>query len=240
MRAPAHFPSGAANSSCAYSRCLSFSAVSSTGAMRLSASSECSLTNASSGRAEHHDQPVCIGAEGIEVARQERDRTRTRSLSERVPEARGAQERLRRDARLLDGDRAEASVVELVHKLCRDTLMTVSVAGIAGAATDIFVVDGNFAATAGIAEMLLQSHRGKIELLPALPKAWPAGSVKGLRARDGFVVDEEWRDGKLASATIHALVGGPCMLRLGEKTVTFATKAGERHAFNGRLERSSQ
>jgi alpha-L-fucosidase 2 len=74
-------------------------------------------------------------------------------------------------------------------------------------------VDGNLAATAAIAEMLLQSQNGEIHLLPALPKAWPAGSVIGLRARGGFVVDESWENGALISATIHATVAGPCRVR---------------------------
>jgi alpha-L-fucosidase 2 len=67
--------------------------------------------------------------------------------------------------------------------------------------------------TAGVVEMLLQSHTGEIELLPALPKEWPAGSVRGLRARGGFTVDEAWQDGKLASATVRAKYAGPCRLR---------------------------
>jgi len=67
--------------------------------------------------------------------------------------------------------------------------------------------------TAGVVEMLLQSHAGEIELLPALPKEWPAGSVRGLRARGGFTVDEAWKDGKLASATVLSKYAGPCRLR---------------------------
>jgi alpha-L-fucosidase 2 len=82
-----------------------------------------------------------------------------------------------------------------------------------------FQIDGNFGGVSGIAEMLLQSHRGVIRLLPALPKAWPSGSVRGLRARGGFGVDVAWRDGALDTATIHGSPGARGIVRYRRQVV---------------------
>jgi len=98
-----------------------------------------------------------------------------------------------------------------------------------------FQIDGNFGATAGIAEMLLQSQNGTLDLLPALPTAWRDGSVKGLRARGGLEVDLVWRGGALERVTVRSSLGRPVQLRSGGQTRALETAAGGTIILDGRL-----
>jgi alpha-L-fucosidase 2 len=90
-----------------------------------------------------------------------------------------------------------------------------------------FQIDGNFGAAAGIIEMLMQSHAGEIELLPALPSAWPSGRVTGLRARGGFDVDLAWSGGKLTEATLHSRLGNRVRVRYADQVRDYDTKPGQ-------------
>lgn len=90
-----------------------------------------------------------------------------------------------------------------------------------------FQIDGNMGTVAGMAELLLQSHTGTIDLLPALPSVWPAGTVKGLKARGGYTVDIVWKDGLLKECVITAIVPGNCRLRYKGKIQEVRLKPGE-------------
>ncbi|HYC70948.1 MAG TPA: glycoside hydrolase family 95 protein [Opitutaceae bacterium] len=91
-----------------------------------------------------------------------------------------------------------------------------------------FQIDGNFAFTAGLCEMLVQSHLGFIDLLPALPSAWPSGTVQGLRARGGFEIAHlAWKNGRLERVEVRATVDGDCRLRYGDREIARRLKAGE-------------
>jgi alpha-L-fucosidase 2 len=124
-------------------------------------------------------------------------------------------------ARLLDGEQAHAYLSRLIGRNAFPNLMDGCWPG------RCFQIDGNMAGAAGIAEMLLQSHSGRITLLPALPAAWPKGSVRGLRARGGFTVDMAWEDGKPLRAAIHSETGGPCKVQYREETIELDIKPGE-------------
>jgi alpha-L-fucosidase 2 len=101
-----------------------------------------------------------------------------------------------------------------------------------------FQIDGNFGGTSAIAEMLLQSQGGELELLPALPKAWPTGSIHGLRARGGFEVSIDWADGHLLGAKVRNVSGktAVCQIRYGGKSKEHSFKPGAVMSFNGGLE----
>lgn len=106
-------------------------------------------------------------------------------------------------ARLRQGDKALSHVIRLVADASEANLLSYSVGGIAGAAQNIYSFDGNAGGTAAVAELLVQSDGTELELLPALPTTWTAGSVRGLRARGGLTIDLTWTSGRLDEATIH-------------------------------------
>jgi alpha-L-fucosidase 2 len=98
-----------------------------------------------------------------------------------------------------------------------------------------FQIDGNFGATAGIVEMLIQSHTGEIHLLPALPDALPNGSIEGVHARGGFILSFSWDEKELSEVEVRSNAGGTCFLRYKNQTVEFFTEPGTKHFFDKNL-----
>jgi alpha-L-fucosidase 2 len=143
-------------------------------------------------------------------------------------------------ARLLDGDHAYAL---LRSQLAYCTALKINMTDGGGVYPNLldahppFQIDGNFGATAGVAEMLVQSQSGEIVLLPALPSAWSTGSVTGLRARGGFEVSLKWKNGRLDSARLVSLGGTHARIRYAGKTLELTCKPGEAIVFGPDLGR---
>jgi alpha-L-fucosidase 2 len=143
-------------------------------------------------------------------------------------------------ARLRDGDRAYKLYRELLTYVQPEADLRYDGGG--GTYPNLmdahppFQIDGNFGGTAGMAEMLVQSHGGELRLLPALPSAWPNGSVRGLRARGGFEVDVEWRDGRLEAVAIRPRCATTCRLVYGEARRALDCEPGEEIRLDGKLD----
>jgi hypothetical protein len=145
-------------------------------------------------------------------------------------------------ARARSGNECYESFAEHVHDDTATNLLNTPGHG------DFFQLEGTSCMAAAFAEMLLQSHGGKLELLPALPGAWASGTVSGIRGRGGFAVDEQWEGGKLVRAEIVSLAGNECIVKYadlakfqvtgatptvdGDDQVRFPTTAGSKYVFS--------
>lgn len=139
-------------------------------------------------------------------------------------------------ARLDDGEAALKQIGHLVGELSFENLLSYSKPGIAGAETNIFVIDGNFGGAGVIGEMLLRSPGdGEIDLLPALPKQWGTGSITGIRARGNLEFDLEWKDGALTLAKMKAFSPGAVKLYYRGFRTNVLFKAGDVHSFDSSL-----
>jgi alpha-L-fucosidase 2 len=147
-------------------------------------------------------------------------------------------------ARFRDGQHAFALVKDLLHPVSTTSIGYGPGGGVYVNLLDAcppFQIDGNFGFTAGVSEMLLQSHLGSIDLLPALPREWPRGKVSGLRARGGFeLTDLEWSEGRLARVGVRSTLGGPLVIRSGDARAAADTRPGEILVFDGELRRLPQ
>ena len=126
-------------------------------------------------------------------------------------------------ARLQDGEKAHENTLALLKKSTLTNLFDTH---------PPFQIDGNFGFTAGIAEMLMQSHSDTIRLLPALPDEWEKGYIKGLQARGNFKVNIHWDDNELVNVAITSQKGNLCTLRYKDSTITFNTRKGKTYVFN--------
>jgi alpha-L-fucosidase 2 len=129
-------------------------------------------------------------------------------------------------ARLQDGEAAYENLLALLRKSTLPNLFDNH---------PPFQIDGNFGATAGISEMLVQSHAGEIEVLPALPAAWPQGHIHGVMVRGGFELNIDWQDGKLKKLEVYSRLGNPLSLRYGTEVVTIETQKGNAYRFDAAL-----
>jgi alpha-L-fucosidase 2 len=120
-------------------------------------------------------------------------------------------------ARLSDGESAWKNVMKLLSQSTLPNMFDNH---------PPFQIDGNFGGTAGIAEMMMQSHDNEVSLLPALPDAWACGAVKGLRARNGLTVDLDWKDGSLSAVSLHPLYSGNHRVCYKDKVVDLQLEAG--------------